>query len=145
MLRFAPALLLAILLPGPACTEALSCPPMLEVQAGDRVLAPPGWQPQIRPTRHALEFAELYIGDPAKQVQLRGEDQDYPRLVFWELTPEPDGYMLICRYQGTEAVLQAIVPRAAKRCEIRILGADGRLLRRGQPVVREARTEANCG
>ncbi len=138
------ALALLLLWPGQPWAAELACPPALAFSQASRVTPPPGWQAVQRPESYPLEFAELFVGDPAKQVQLRGEDADYPRLVHWDLTPEPEGYTLVCRYQNTQVVLQAAVAREARRCEVRTNGGNGQPLRRGQAVPREARVVVVC-
>ena len=135
---------LMLLLPTRLLAAELACPALVQATPAATVAAPAGWQVVQRPQAHALEFAELFIGDPAKLGQLRGEDADYPRLVFWDLTPEPEGYTLVCRYRDTQAVLQAPVPAAARRCEVRLSSANGQALRRGQAVATDARATAAC-
>lgn len=137
------ALAAALLLPAAARAE-LACPPVLEQVPQAQVLAPQGWRVDQPPQRHALRFAEFYVGDPANRVQLRGEDKDYPRLVWWPTPPEREGYTLICRYEGTEVGLVARVPEGTQRCEVRQLRADGRLVRGGQPVTGATRMMATC-
>lgn len=138
------ALGLLLLASLPAGAAELACPPFLELRPADAIVAPPGWQGEMRPQRHALAAADLFVGDPAKLAQLRGEDRDYPRLVFWPLPREAEGYTLVCRYEGTEAVLQARVPEEARRCEVRSQAETTRLLRGERTVTLAQKVQAAC-
>jgi hypothetical protein len=95
-----------------------------------------------RPQTQPLDFAELFVGDPVDLVQLRGEDENYPVHIWWDIVPT-EANTLICRYRGTNAVLQAALPLGTTRCDIRRLNARGEPIR-GRTLPPGARTEVTC-
>lgn len=131
------ALLLIVLLPGAARGAEIACPAVITTPlAAD---AAPGWmvEPHPSPTgfpyrgpetpgRKAFEGVTIVDGGPA---DLRSEApgslvpdesaaQGERLRQRWDLSQgSPRGFLMVCRYRGTAAVLARILPGTVRECE----------------------------
>lgn len=146
-MRHATAILGLLLLAGPAAAQQaprpappapppalIACPPQVEVESGDRIRAPMGWEVRPERQRHWLRGADLFEGDPADRVQLRPDADPRTRREWWDLGGNAQPYRLVCRYEGLESGIMAAVPAAARRCEVSGFREDSRGVRHGRIV-----------
>ncbi len=122
----------------------IACPPQIQVESGDRPVVPQGWTLRAERQMHWLRGADLFEGDPAELAQLRPAEDRRAHREWWDIFDNGRPYVLICRYEGLEAGLQAEVPRAARRCEVRAVRGEGRGVRFGREVTGPDRIEADC-
>jgi hypothetical protein len=120
--------------PAPAPPPLLACPGAIEVEPAERILAPAGWELRPERQRHWLRGAELFEGDPAERVQLRPDADPRTRREWWDLGGNAQPYRLVCRYEGIEAGIMAVVPAAARRCEVTSFREQSRGVRHGRIV-----------
>ena len=149
--------LLGLLAAGPALAQGgprrpappppvplIACPPSVEVDAGERLRAPLGWDVRPERQRHWLRGAALFEGDPADRVQLRPEQDPRTRREWWDLGGNAQPYRLVCRYEGLESGLVAAVPAAAQRCEVSAFRENSRGMRHGRVVSGPEQVSVVC-
>ncbi len=122
----------------------ISCPPHLDVESGDRIVVPQGWDLRPERQRHWLRGAELYEGDPADRVQLRPDQDRRTRREWWDLGGNAQPYRLVCVYEGLQSGVMATVPERARRCEVRDVPENSRGMRHGRVVTEPRRVEVDC-
>ena len=129
--------------PAPA-VPLIACPPSVEVEPGERIRAPLGWEVRPERQRHWLRGAELFEGDPAERVQLRPDQDPRTRREWWELGGNAQPYRLVCRYEGLESGIMAAVPAAARRCEVAPFRENSRGVRHGRIVSGPEQVRVSC-
>lgn len=121
--------------PGPPpAVPLIACPPSVEVEPGERLRAPQGWEVRPERQRHWLRGADLFEGEPAARAQLQPERDGRRGRMWWNLGGNAQPYRLVCRYEGLESGLMATVPPAARICEIRAFREQSRGMRHGRVV-----------
>lgn len=121
----------------PAAPPAFACPASVEVESSARLRAPEGFTVARDPARHWLRGADLFDGPPAELAQLRGDGGDRrARREWWTLDPaNTRRYHIICRYEGLEEGLEAVLPAGLRRCTVETYREDARAMRGGRVVL----------
>ena len=108
----------ASLVTGNASTASLSCP--LELVASQTATAPaPEWAVSYETYPLRLSGMSVFDGPPDEQADLKYHDSRKANrewTVRWRLAPNPRGYWLMCRYDGTRAQVSRRIPDGATRC-----------------------------
>lgn len=128
----------------PPAIPLVACPPSVEVDSGDRLRAPLGWEVRAERQRHWLRGADLFEGDPGDRVQLRPERDPRTRREWWDLGGNQQPYRLVCRYEGLESGLMATVPPNAKQCEAAGFRENSRGMRHGRVVSGPEQVRVVC-
>ncbi|MBR0670870.1 STY0301 family protein [Neoroseomonas soli] len=128
----------------PAAVPLIACPPSIEVESGDRIRVPMGWEVRPERQRHWLRGADLFEGDPADRVQLRPDADPRTRREWWDLGGNQQPYRLVCRYEGLESGIMAAVPPAAKQCEVTSFRENSRGMRHGRFVSGPEQVRVVC-
>lgn len=131
------ALLPVAALGQPAAPGAFACPASVEVESSAQLRAPEGFTVARAPTSHWLRGADLFDGPPAELAQLRGDGGDRrTRREWWTLDPaNTRRYHIICRYEGLEEGLEAVLPAGLRRCTVETYREDARAMRGGRVVL----------
>lgn len=120
----------------PAAPPAFACPASVEVESSARLRAPEGFTVARDSARHWLRGADLFDGPPAELAQLRGESNRRARRDWWDLDPaNTRRYHIICRYEGLEEGLEAVLPIGLRRCTVETYREDARAMRGGRVVM----------
>lgn len=121
----------------PPPPPAFACPASVEVESTARIRAPEGFTVVPDPARHWLRGADLFDGPPAERAQLRGDGGDRrTRREWWDLDPaNARAYHIICRYEGLEEGLEAVLPAGLRRCTVETYREDARAARGGRFVL----------
>jgi hypothetical protein len=136
LLVAAALLLLPIQAFGQAATAAFACPASVEVEGTARLRVPEGFVLAPSPMRHWLRGATLFDGPPAELASLRPNEDARTRRDWWELDPaNPRRYHIICRYEGIEDGLEAMLPAGLRRCTIETYRENARAMRGGRVVA----------